>query len=75
MATDTENATRLGFTVKSGPRNGDPDWYVKGAINVWKVGTSFPKIRIWWKVADLIDNRYLNHRDYPTLEEALESEQ
>ena len=66
-------ATMLGFTVKSGMNNGDPDYYVKGAVTIWQVGHANP-IRIWWKAADLIDNKYRNHRDYDTLREALAEE-
>lgn len=61
-------AKELGFEpeVRNGhPNNGHS--FVKGEAHVWL-------IREGWRVADLVDGYYKNHRTYPTLKEALDKE-
>ena len=69
-----KKAQEMGYTVTSknpfNPAFGIPHDAVsfqKGCIYIWQ-----PEVR--WVVADLIDNRFQNHRKYNNLIEALEAE-
>lgn len=56
--------------------------YLKGTVHLWGRGkfdiyTHHPEpsvYRSWWIAADLIDNKFQNHRKYDTLKEALDGE-
>lgn len=56
--------------------------FIKGNKALWSTGrfnnTLYPaEPSEWieqWTVADIIDNRYCNHRNYKSFEEALENE-
>jgi hypothetical protein len=55
--------------------------FVKGNKILWNTGgfklVHHPEPSEWieqWTVADIIDNRYCNHRTYKSFEEALEAE-
>lgn len=73
-------AIELGYTVIYGACFGAGLSFMKGEKTIWD--TSYPthsgspqfKIVTRWTVADCIDGRVCNHRQYPSLEEALKTE-
>ena len=58
-------AVELGWTVDASMNIQKGLTFVKGTKHVWKT-------KYYWQVADLIDNRYQNHKPANTLKEALE---
>jgi hypothetical protein len=70
-------ATALGWKCEkaSNELGNDRVSYVKGTLHLWQVGQSYPSILIWWVCADLIDNRYRNHRTHATFNEAVKLEE
>ena len=56
--------------------------YVKGIVHTWPLGAFDQSIppnepsvyHHWWAVADLVDNRYQNHRKHDTLKEVIDNE-
>lgn len=48
--------------------------FKKGDIYTWQNGRSYPTIKLWWMVADLIDGHFTNHRKYNTLIEVFQNE-
>ncbi|MFW6272738.1 MAG: hypothetical protein ACOC2U_03055, partial [bacterium] len=51
----------------------NPVGYKKGVVNAWKC-VNFYTHETYFRVADLIDGMFCNHRDYKNMEEVLEKE-
>lgn len=63
-----EYAKSLGYTVKNKhPHKHDANIFEKDRKYIWE-------IRDGWRCADIINDRFCNHRTHDTLKEALEKE-
>ena len=69
---DHERAKKLGWINKSDQNRRS---WEKGTLHIWQVGTSYPRIHIWWVAADLLDGRYQNHRTHASFNEAIKLEE
>lgn len=70
---ERETADELGWIPYWPKGLGGNTSYKKGVTHIWQAGQSNP-IKIWAVCADLLDNRYQNHRRYDSVAEALRSE-